>query len=203
MQLIPHEINQNNNFIDAWTIEDRSVSDDLITFFEKNYDKQIDGRVGNNEIKKNVKTSKDINIGQKTIEESVAVQKYLNSLTQVVEEYKKKYKYCDEGCGHWGITEEFNIQRYYPKEGFYSWHTERASERSIRRHLTFMTYLNDVTDGGETEFFYQKLKIKPKKGLTVIWGTDWTFTHRGIPSSTQTKYIITGWYSFIKPENEG
>jgi hypothetical protein len=64
------------------------------------------------------------------------------------------------------------------------------------RHLVFMTYLNDVTDGGETEFFYQKLKVKPEKGLTLIWGADWTFTHRGITSPTQTKYIVTGWFNY-------
>ena len=59
-----------------------------------------------------------------------------------------------------------------------------------------MTYLNDVTDGGETEFFHQNLKITPEKGLTLIWGADWTFTHRGIPSPSQEKYIATGWFSF-------
>ena len=45
-----------------------------------------------------------------------------------------------------------------------------------------MTYLNDVNDYGETEFYYQKLKIKPEKGKTVIWCADWTHTHRGISS---------------------
>ena len=59
-----------------------------------------------------------------------------------------------------------------------------------------MTYLNDVIDRGETEFFHQKIKVKPKKGLTLIWPVDWTFYHRGIPSPTQEKYIITGWYCF-------
>jgi hypothetical protein len=60
-----------------------------------------------------------------------------------------------------------------------------------------MTYLNDVTDQGETEFFHQQIKIKPQKGLTVIWPADWTYTHRGIPSPTQEKFIITGWLSFL------
>jgi tryptophan synthase alpha subunit len=66
------------------------------------------------------------------------------------------------------------------------------------RHLVFMTYLNDITDQGETEFYYQQLKVKPEKGLTLMWGVDWTFTHRGIVSPTQEKYITTGWLSFIK-----
>ena len=59
-----------------------------------------------------------------------------------------------------------------------------------------MTYLNDVTHKGETEFFHQKIKIKPEKGLTLIWPTDWTFTHRGIPSPTEEKYIVTGWFEY-------
>ena len=65
-----------------------------------------------------------------------------------------------------------------------------------------MTYLNDVADRGETEWYYQKLKIKPKKGLTVLWPTDWTYTHRGIPSPSQLKYIITGWYSYTEIAND-
>ena len=60
-----------------------------------------------------------------------------------------------------------------------------------------MTYLNDVTDGGETEFYHQQLKIKAERGKTLIWPVDWTYTHRGVVSNTQEKYIITGWYDFL------
>ena len=28
--------------------------------------------------------------------------------------------------------------------------------------------------------------------------TDWTFTHKGYAPMKQNKYIITGWYHFIK-----
>ena len=55
-----------------------------------------------------------------------------------------------------------------------------------------MTYLNDVSDGGETEFFHQKLKVKPVKGKTVLWPTDFTHLHRGNPPY-EAKYIATGW----------
>ena len=60
-----------------------------------------------------------------------------------------------------------------------------------------MTYLNDVTDGGETEWAYQDTKIKPKKGLSVIWPSEFTHMHRGVPSKTQEKYIVTGWFNLI------
>ena len=62
------------------------------------------------------------------------------------------------------------------------------------RALVYMTYLNTVTDQGETEFKYQKTKYKPVKGKSLIWPTDFTHTHRGIPSPTQEKWIATGWF---------
>ena len=68
------------------------------------------------------------------------------------------------------------------------------------RHLVWMTYLNDIEEGGETEFYYQKLKVKPRKGLTLIWPVDWTHTHRGIGATEEEKIILTGWFSFEKPQ---
>ena len=61
-----------------------------------------------------------------------------------------------------------------------------------------MTYLNDINDQGETEFIHQKMKVKPRKGLTLIWGADWTFLHKGLASPSETKYITTGWYEYVR-----
>jgi hypothetical protein len=85
----------------------------------------------------------------------------------------------------------FNIQRYYPNEGFYRWHFENGSDRS--RVLVWMIYLNDVEDGG-TEFKYQNHIEKAEQGKLVIWPADFTFIHRGQISQTKTKYILTGWF---------
>ncbi len=94
-----------------------------------------------------------------------------------------------------GIKEDFNIQYYKPGGGYKAWHSERANGTPMLtvRHLVFMTYLNDVEDGG-TEFLFQDLKIlSAKKGLTLIWPADWTHTHRSLISNTSEKYIVTGW----------
>ena len=92
----------------------------------------------------------------------------------------------------------FNMQRYLPGEGFKSWHCERASIKFLDRLLVWMVYLNDVNDKGETEFFYQHHFEEPKQGKLVIWPSDWTHLHRGIVSPTETKYILTGWYTHLK-----
>jgi hypothetical protein len=121
---------------------------------------------------------------------------YLDSLEKIIDLYVDKFNFCN-ATESWGITELINIQYYPPGGGFKVYHSERNGKLStINRHLVFMTYLNDVNDQGETEFFYQQLKVKPQKGLTLIWPVDWTHTHRGIPSPTEEKIITTGWYGF-------
>ena len=198
----PHPINKETHFIAGWYI-DKSVCTDLIKYFE-NTPNKIPGslylkgeEVG---VDKKQKLSTDVPISPKNKDKEIL--NYYKELTKATEEYKKKYKYCDVQQDGWGITEGWNLQKYEPKEGYFIKHYERFGFLTVYRHLAFMTYLNDVRDGGETEFVYQKLKIKPETGLTLLWGCDWTFTHRGITSPTETKYIATGWYSYMKKNEQ-
>lgn len=92
----------------------------------------------------------------------------------------------------------FNMQKYEPNEGFFGWHCERAGVKHSDRLLVWMVYLNNLTDRGETEFFYQQHFEAPERGKLVIWPSDWTHLHRGVPSPTETKYILTGWFTHIK-----
>ena len=109
-------------------------------------------------------------------------------------QYQEKYEYFKCALA---FKEPFNIQHYAPGEGFVNWHSERGMNQSHQRALVFMTYLNDVDDGGQTQFLYQEKEVQPKKGLTVLWPTDFTHTHRGVTSPTQTKMIATGWYNYL------
>jgi hypothetical protein len=61
-----------------------------------------------------------------------------------------------------------------------------------------MIYLNTVKDRGETEFYYQHHFESAVEGKLVIWPSDWTHLHRGVPSPTETKYVLTGWFNHIK-----
>jgi hypothetical protein len=95
---------------------------------------------------------------------------------------------------------DYNLQYYEPNQGFKEWHYENTgSLNSFHRHLVFMTYLNDVENGG-TEFQdYPNIQDHAEQGLTLIWPAGWTHTHRGIISNKSEKYILTGWYSFEEP----
>jgi prolyl 4-hydroxylase len=122
---------------------------------------------------------------------------YVKELNKVCDSYKKKYVFSDIQQNKWTWIGS-KIQKYNFNEGYHVWHCENeGSPNSINRHLVFMTYLNDIKNEGETGFFYQNLKIKPKKGLTLIWPAVWTHTHKGFPTSFQQKYIVTGWYGWV------
>ena len=64
------------------------------------------------------------------------------------------------------------------------------------RLLLVMGYLNDVEEGGETEFLYQSKRVKSKKGRIVICPSGFTHTHRGNPPLKGNKYMINGWIEF-------
>lgn len=192
-----HIINKLNNFIGGWYLDDTSICDELIEF--SNSSPRINGYSTNGHgefVDKNVKDSLDVMLN--TAPEQLYRKYVLGNLQLVVDEYIKKYSYCNVHSP-WSIVQPPFVQYYPPGGGYKIWHTERGcnSQPSVSRHLVYMTYLNDITDGGETEFYYQQLKVKPEKGLTLVWGSDWTFTHRGIPSPSQEKYIVTGWYNFV------
>ena len=189
-----HDLNRKNNFIEGYYISNLSVCDDLIKFFETSKNKNI-GRTRKG-IDKNKKDSLDLEIHVSEIETNKFLQLYFNEFVKCLDAYKNKYKFCDKNVENWGIEQKLNIQKYKPGQAFYHWHSETSGILSGKRHLVFMTYLNDVKKGGETEWYYQKLKIKPEKGLTVIWSADWTFTHRGHTTIDEDKYIITGWYEY-------
>tara|TARA_R100001163_G_C4960788_1_gene124693 strand:+ start:36 stop:632 length:597 start_codon:yes stop_codon:yes gene_type:complete len=189
------KINKLNNFIAGWYI-DKKVCDDLINYFEINPNKRP-GKLfwdGKSKVIPDKKLSTDLSISLQNMD--LEIINYIKELNKVCGLYKQIYEYCNKNQGAWGVTTSWLIQRYKPNEGYFTPHYERNDGSSIKRHLVFMTYLNDVTDGGETEFLHQKFKIKPEKGLSIIWPADWTFTHKGVVSPTQTKYIATGWYEY-------
>jgi hypothetical protein len=192
-----------NNFIDGWFIQDLSICDRLIKSFNES-DKKGEGMLNINgmshvisHVNKLIKTSTEVCFSE--LKDQNLIADYHKELQAVLENYIDKYKFCNY-YAPFAIVNDVNIQHYKPNEGFYGWHTERHSPNypSSTRHLVFMTYLNDVEDGGETEFYHQELKVEPQKGYTLIWPADWTHTHRGITSPTQDKYIATGWYNYIE-----
>jgi hypothetical protein len=191
------ELGGEKSFIGAWYLPDLKVCDELIEYFRQSPEK-LEGQIGHDhKVNKEIKDSLDLYVEPHELSHPV-LRKYLINLAALTEKYMEKYTAARD-VQRWGITENINIQYYRPGGGYKRWHCERIGKAppGVNRHLVFMTYLNDVFDEGGTEFFYQKVKTAPRKGLTLIWPADWTHLHRGIVSPTEEKYIITGWFDFL------
>lgn len=89
------------------------------------------------------------------------------------------------------------IQKTVPGQGYHVWHWEQDSVQHGHRLLLVMLYLNDVEQGGETEFLYQGIRVKPKQGSIMICPGSFTHTHRGNPPLTGEKYVMNTWAVYI------
>jgi|TARA_R100001015_G_C4632264_1_gene195598 hypothetical protein len=86
------------------------------------------------------------------------------------------------------------IQKTLPTEGYHVWHVEyNKGYHNEARAFVYSIYLNDVEEGGETEFLHFSKRIKPKKGRIVIWPAAFPYLHRGNPPLSGEKYILTSW----------
>jgi len=157
---LPHKSHMGGWFIDE------KICDDIVQSYLENSSKADRGNIYKSEglvVDLNEKDSFDMCFHSDTY--FYPYSEYLMQLYEVLKLYLKKYPYVDH-LDKFGIKEKINIQKYPPGGGYKKWHFEEGG--SMNRCLVFMTYLNDVTDEGGTEFFYQGLKLKPQKGLTVI-----------------------------------
>ncbi len=86
------------------------------------------------------------------------------------------------------------IQKTLPTEGYHVWHIEHGKGLDYgSRAFVFSIYLNDVEEGGETEFLHFSKRVKPKKGRIVIWPSSFPYLHRGNSPLSGEKYILTSW----------
>ena len=102
---------------------------------------------------------------------------------------------------HYGI-ERFRIKRYHTgkNEGFNT-HCDVMNLLSCSRFLSFLWYLNDVDEGGET-IFNNKV-VTPQKGRLVIFPPMWIFPHMGVEPISNTKYIMSSYLRYNKILNRG
>lgn len=112
-------------------------------------------------------------------------------------------------CRRTGILEAYGIkdleyttikiQKTLPTQGYHVWHVEHSGHfDSAFRALVFTVYLNDLEEGGETEFLHQSKRVKPKKGRIVFFPSAFPFVHRGNPPLKGEKYIMTSWLNLPK-----
>jgi hypothetical protein len=179
--------------------------DELVCAFERNKELQYHGVMGNQfQVNKDIKETIDLYLDDdfqksNTIDSPRILEKLNTELQASLRNY---YSYLDpkNNIYHFDhihknpIFSKFLIHKYYKNEGKYKYHNDSFIDPSDNKYrvLNFLWYLNDVVEGGETEFF-GNFRIKPEKGKLVIFPSEWLFPHTGIMPISNDKYVLCGW----------
>jgi hypothetical protein len=170
----------------------RDVCREMIRRFEDKTDQQYQGLIGQTLYEdRSVKKSTDLALTGKP--DWKDIDKLLfRSITTVLREFRERFPYFEGSFKDMGYA----IQRTLPGE-FYHWHIDGGSHSFAERQLVVIWYLNDVDGpGGETEFRFQEVKIKPREGNMVLFPPFWTHEHRGVTLEQGVKYLATTWICF-------
>ena len=187
------------HFIGCWNLENNELCEKITQFFENNTDLQIKGTTSGGIDYKEKKTT-DIPINPKNLNNPKfeIIKLYINELLKCFLDYQNQWPFLKKMLKNIDLT-GFNIQKYSQGDHFAELHSERTSFNTLHRLFAWMTYLNDVDNGGQTNFNHYGIKIKPEIGKTLIWPAEWTHAHTGEILKSGTKYIITGWMHFPTP----
>ncbi len=182
-------------FIGAWQLDKPQLCDEIIAFFERNPAMHSAGVTYG--VNTSVKKSTDLSIEPRDLLKPThaAIKAYFTELHQCYLDYQDQWPILAARFAKLDIG-SFNIQKYDPGGHFAAVHCERDMMARAHRVMAWMTYLNDVEDGGQTNFAYYGLDVKPEKGKTLIWPAEWTHSHSGKVVNSGVKYIITGWMHF-------
>lgn len=86
--------------------------------------------------------------------------------------------------------EPYNALKYRVGEG-YKEHYDGGTE--LGRAVSAVIYLNDDYEGGEIEFPNFKVKLKPEKGMLILFPSNFAYRHIAHPVTKGTKYSLVTW----------
>ena len=166
--------------------------EEMIRRFEQYKEEQYQGRIGQlAEEDQGIKKSTDLVVSGKEHWKDVD-RGLFSSLGMAIKEFRETYPYFKGPFKDMGYA----IQRTDPGE-HYHWHIDGGSHEFSQRQLVALWYLNDVPGpGGETEFLFQDVQIKPEQGKLILFPPFWTHEHRGVTLQQGVKYIATTWLIF-------
>lgn len=207
---------------------DKGYCNDLIEFFEsqtkeihrreqywENGDPSLIGKAVDSSIELNTIAYDPEN------EHSERAHQFMNYFFETLAKYFDVYSRKCNIAPHPFTLTGFKLQKTSPGEGYHIWHCESPSslgyvedskegwnnkdiESLYTRFAAYTLYLNDVEEGGETEFLMQSYRLPPKAGTLCIFPSGYTHQHRGNPPLKGSKYILTGWLTLAsnKKTNE-
>ena len=113
MQRLNIEESENPHFIGAWQLDDLSICDGIVEFFDSQKDQQDEGSVGLGTVDKTVKNSRDLIIQPRDLEneDHAPLNAYIDQLHQCYLAYTEEWPFFAGFVSRLHIG-RFNIQRH-------------------------------------------------------------------------------------------
>ena len=144
-------------------------------------------------INKEMRKSKEINLFFNDPKTKDLCEELCNKIKPIVNDYWNKFSPLFSGVRE-TIYEDAHLLRYEPNTGFYNFHYDSDGGDISGRLISIIIYLNDVKEGGETEFAFLDVDpIKPVLGDVVLFPSGEAHIHRGNIPISNSKYICVFW----------
>lgn len=92
-------------------------------------------------------------------------------------------------------TDRLTLKRYRPQVEEFEPHFDSIDDYSSR-YMVFLWYLNNVDEGGATEFCDLGVNVAPRTGRLLMFPPYWMFQHAGRPPISGDKYILSTYLMF-------
>ena len=187
-----HEVKPNTFIFERPQTIPADWCEEMIRRFEAHPEQQNEGRIGQTQgLDAAVKRTMDLVVSGREDWKDID-QVFFRCMGAAMAEVREAYPFFKGPFKDMG----YQIQRYRPGE-FYHWHIDGGSHDFADRQLVALWYLNDVPGpGGETEFLYQDVSIRPEQGKMLLFPPFWTHEHRSAVLREGVKYIATTWVLF-------
>ena len=132
-----------------------------------------------------------------------------NGMLEMFQDYILAYiNDCNIQPKQWPTTygyEAIRMKRYLNNDyDRFDPHVDVLNSETSRRFLSFFIYLNDVDEGGETEFLnlykpgtYIPYKIKPQRGRLLMFPPTWQYYHAGLKPISGMKYLLHSYLHYV------
>ena len=195
------KIKESSHFIGSWIV-DAAPLDEIINYFNLSNSDHDVGKTEKGLIDKEKKDCIELSITPKKVKEAKLdfFIKYFNILRDCYDDYKSQWELFESNWNQIHIG-AFFIEKFLVSGHHLDFHYDRKNIYSSHKSLSWITFLNNVKkDEGELVFKYFDHSIKPKKGLTLIFPSDWMYMHKQNILKTQDKFILKGNIKFTELE---
>lgn len=127
-------------------------------------------------------------LGKETVKTPLA-QMFKNEIQtpmfDIIEDYRSEYNIPALSNEGWRVL-KYSIGAEYHN------HYDHSPMNS--RVVSLVAFLDDVEKGGDLEFPFFNVKIKPKKNTAVVFPSNFPYLHIAHPVEIGTKYSLVTWF---------